>query len=48
MVDDNIIPTFFQVITKDGRASPEQNCSARDLTVKNAAVVSGRTQRLCT
>ncbi|XP_061956726.1 uncharacterized protein LOC133678448 isoform X2 [Populus nigra] len=29
-----------KVITKDGRASPEQNCSARDLTVKNAAVVS--------
>eukprot|EP00258_Populus_trichocarpa_P022019 XP_024438038.1 uncharacterized protein C17orf53 [Populus trichocarpa] len=34
------LSNMVKVITKDGRASPEQNCSARDLTVKNAAVVS--------
>ena len=46
MVDNQFNTNLFQVISKDGRASPEQNCSAYDLTVKNADVASGRTQSL--
>ncbi|KAJ6764986.1 hypothetical protein OIU74_023793 [Salix koriyanagi] len=34
------LSNMIKVISKDGRASPEQNCSAYDLTVKNAAVAS--------
>ena len=43
MVDNQFNTNLFQVISKNERASPEQNCSAYDLTVKNAAVTSGRT-----